>query len=115
MSHKSTSISENSEIPQLELIENDKHSEEKFKTITKDILGLKAESDLVLFNHIPEIVNKLELINNSINILRDDHTDTNRLVRKMYYDLLPALHTKVDILSSKVDRLCNKLEAFLNK
>jgi hypothetical protein len=112
MSHKANA-SESSD--QLELVESEKRSDEKFKTISKDILGLKAESDLVLFNHIPEIVEKLELIDGNIIILRDDHADTNRLVRKMYYDMLPALHEKVDILSGKVDTLCNKLDKFLNK
>ena len=115
MSHKANSTSEYSETLELELIESDKRSEEKFKTISKDILGLKAESALVLFNHIPEIVEKIESIDANIIILRDDHADTNRLVRKMYYDMLPALHHKVDTLTGKVDKLCDKLDEFLNK
>ncbi len=114
MSHKANP-SENSETLELELVDFDKNSEEKYKTISKDILGLKAESDLVLFNHIPEIVEKLKFIDGNIIILREDHADTNRLVRKMYYEILPSLHGKIDGLTSKVDLLCTKLDEYLRK
>jgi len=106
---------ESEDLPELELIEMDKHSEEKIKRINKDILGLQTESDLVLFKHIPEIVNKLDYLSNNFNILRDDHTDTNRLVRKMYYDQIPSLHSKIDSLNDKLDLLCSKIDKLINK
>lgn len=112
MSHKAT---ESESLPELELIETDKYSEEKIRKINKDILGLQTESDLVLFRHIPEIVQRLDRISDDIIIVRDDHTDTNRLVRKMYYDMIPSLHTKVDNLNDKFDLLCAKLEEILKK
>jgi hypothetical protein len=112
MSHKAA---ESEMLPELELVEMDKHSEEKIKKINKDILGLQVESDMVLFRHIPEITHKLENLSSSLLILRDDHADTNRLVRKMYYDQIPSLHSKVDDLNYKVDLLCTKIDELLKK
>ncbi len=115
MSHKANDAEVLSDTD-LELVESDKHAEEKFKSrIHKDILGLQTESDLVLFKHIPEIVHKLDRVASDIVIIRDDYTDTNRLVRKMYYDMIPSLHTKMDILTDKFNLICNKLDELLKK
>jgi hypothetical protein len=115
MSHKANDPEVLSET-ELELVESDRHAEEKYKSrIHKDILGLQTESDLVLFKHIPEIVHKLDRVASDIVIIRDDYTDTNRLVRKMYYDMIPSLHTKIDNLGVKFDLICSKLNELLNK
>lgn len=112
MSHKSA---ESEVLPELELVEPDKHSAEKFKKINKDILGLQAEGDLVLFRHIPEMAHKIKELFDSLILLREDHSDTNRLVRKMYYDQIPSLHTKIDNLNSIITLLCSKVDELLRK
>lgn len=99
----------------LESLEVEKPSEEKIKKIYKDILGLQAESDLMLFRHIPEMVNKIDGLTDNLFILREDHADTNRLVRKMYYEQIPALHAKVDTLTEKTDTLNQKIDLLCTK
>lgn len=108
MSHKATDSEDNQ--PELELLEHERRSEEKYVRLSKDVLGLQTERDLILYNHIPEIVNKQDRIENDIILLREDYSDTNRLVRKMYYDMIPALHAKMDNLSIKVENVIGKVD-----